>query len=241
MIFSNLPSISLQTFLKAFVVHGLAFTFFLIIGIKLLKRERTKPNLMLIGFYFSLVAGFFCNFVFVLLSTKPFELIVLILYYTTIYFLLLGTFFLTVFSFFLLNTDKEFSKRFQITLFLLYSLILIGMILIPNGVRINPDTDWNPVYSLPYYLYILSVFIGGSIIPQIFFAIKIFRAFEDSILRKRFICFILGTFFMYFVAFGTITYNLIDDDELRLIFGIISLGLTIFGSLLIYYGIGKSI
>lgn len=238
MTFIQLPDITIQTLLKAFVVHGIMFMVFIIVAFTILKRSKKWLNIIISGFFIFMSLGLFCNFIFVLLSQEPFEDIVLILYYFTMFFLLMGPFFLTLFCF---NLARSFTlnKRNQILVIVFYGVLLGGMYLIPGAIKIGPSTNWNPVYSLPYYLYIMTLLSIFSVIPQIYSSIKIYKRMKSTNLKRRFISFMIGAILIYIVAYGTFTYNFLDLYLVRLIFGYVSLICTILGGIFIYYGIAK--
>jgi len=239
MVFFQAPEISAQTFLKVFIVHGILFGSFLFIAYMILKRDRKWINIIASSFYISFATGLLLNFIFVLISFEPYGQIVLTLYYATMFFLMLGTFFLTIFSFILLQSESVFTKKKQLFLILICCIIVFCMVFIPNGVTINDSTDWNPVYSIGYFIYIFIVFTVFSVIPQIYCFIKIHGAFQNESLQKRWKFFIIGTTLLYIFCYGTIIYHTLDIQEIRTIWSLISLGLAVASAFLIFRGIGK--
>ncbi len=239
MIMMQVPSITIQTFLKVFIVHGIIFGSFTIIGFMILKRSRNWLHVIVSGFYLSFATGLFINFIFVLLSFDPNEQIVLMLYYSTMFFLLLGTFFLTIFLLILWKSEDFLKKQWQVLLLIIYSIVTLLMVFIPNGVSINGATNWNPVYNINYFLYLFIIFSAFSVIPQIYYFFKIYNKFEDNTLRKRLKLFMIGTLMIYALCYGTLIYNFLDIQELRLIWGYFSLVLSIAGAICIYFGIVK--
>jgi len=229
----------LYTILKVLICQGLVLAVFIYVSYKILQRDRKLLNILISGFYLCASIGFLINYLFVFLSFDPLAPIVLVLYYLTMILLLLAPFFLTLFTIVLLKTEELFSKKRQIFFFLLYFIFVLGMILIPDGITINQSTNWYPIYNYYYYLYVLLIFSIFSVIPQIYGFIKIYRSFSQESLLNRWKLFVIGTFCYYFVAYATLTYNLLNIDILRLILGFISLGFSIIAAILIYYGIVK--
>ena len=239
MVLEQLASIGFQTFFKAFIVHGILFGTFLFITYRILKRDRKWLNLLISLFYIFTAVGFFLNFLFVILSTEPFAEVVEILYHFTLFFLLLGTFILTVFTFLLLKTEALFSRTSQIISIILYGTLLSVLFFIPNGVTIHSSTNWNPVYNLPYFLYTMFLFSVFSVFPQLYGFIKIYARLTQEQLKKRWTSFGLGLIIVYIFAYGTLIYNFLDVDMIRLIFGYISLICAVSSAILIYFGIAK--
>ncbi len=236
---AQVPLISPQTFIKAFVVHGIILASFLFIAYKVLKRNRNWLHVTLSGFFISSSTGFAFNMIFVLLSADPYSKIVVTLYYFTMFFLLTGSFFLTLFVITLLKTEMVLSKQKQLLILFTYSVLLFTMVFIPNGVKIDSSTNWNPAYSIYYGYFLLAMFTAFSVIPQLVFAYKIYKSFESEYLIKRWKFFVIGIIFFYIISYGTVIYNILDIQAIRTIFSFISLGLTIMGAILIYYGVGK--
>lgn len=239
MVLSQTPTISMQTFLKVFIVHGFLFGAFIFIAYKILKRDRKWLNVIVSLFYIFFAIGLFINFVYVLISFDPYAPIVRALYYCTMFFLLVGVFFLTVFLLILLKLDIKFTKQKQILLVLIYSIVALCMVLIPNGVSISSKTNWNPVYSLEYYLYVFIIYTISSTIPQMYCFTRIYKAIQQDFLKKRWKLFFLGMILFYIFTYGTITYHHLDIQAIRDIWSYISLGLSIFSAIFIYLGVGK--
>ncbi len=221
------------------MVHGIILVSFLLIAFKILKRNKNWLHLTLSGFFIGISIGFVFNMIFVLLSTDPFADIVLTLYYFTMYFLLTGTFFLTIFLINLLKIENILSKQKQIVILLIHSILLFTMVLIPNGVEINSTTNWNPVYSLYYGTFVLVMFTVFSVTPQLLFSHKIYKSFQNEFLLKRWKFFVIGIIFVYIMCYGTVIYNILDIQAIRTVFSLLSVGLVVIRAILIYYGVGK--
>lgn len=231
--------ISMQTFLKVFIVHGILMGTFIFFALMVLKRDRKWPNISISCFYLFFAIGFIINWIYVLLSYGDNSPIVTALYYTTMFFLILATFFVTVFVINLLTSEELFSKKKQLLLIIIVSLIIIGMVLIPGGLTIGPSTNWNPVYSLPYYLYVFAVFTGISVVPQLVGFFKVYKSLHEDNIKTRWRFLMLGIILLYIFCYGTILYHYLDIQIIRTIWSFISLGLAIASAILIYYGIIK--
>lgn len=239
MVLAQIPTISAQTFLKVFIVHGLIFGSCLFFTYMILKRDRKPINFIISGFYILVAAGFFVNFTYVLLSFEPNQDLVRNLYHLTMILELQGTFCLTIFSLVLLKTENIFTQSKQLLAFIIALCFNLGLIFVPLGLSIGPETNWNPVYGIGYYLYIFITFSVISVIPQVYCFFKIYARIEQEFLLRRWKSFILGTLLFYIMCYGTITYHLLDIQIIRTIWSYISLGLVISSMILIYYGVIK--
>ncbi|MFX1259490.1 MAG: hypothetical protein ACFFAN_16675, partial [Promethearchaeota archaeon] len=109
-----------------------------------------------------------------------------------------------------------------------------------GGVTINESTDWKPVWSLPFYIYVMVVTGGMATAPNIYYSIKTYKQFEHDILKKRWKYYIIGTCGFYFITYGTFTSNTINIQEIRDAWTIISLSVVLW-VYLVYFGVGRQI
>ena len=224
--------------IQVFVVQGSVGIFFMILAYKILKRDTKRLNLIFSCFYISIAIGLFINIIYVPLTV---EAIVLVLYYITIFFILLGPIFLVVAELIILKSEKIINSTKQLFIILMYAIALSFMILIPDGVTINPSTGWRPVWSVPYFIYTVAVLTAGGIIPSLFFAYKIYKEFEDEKLKKKWGYFLIGLYGLTFLLYGTLVSNTLNDQTFRTIWAIISLFLITVPPYLVYYGVGKEL
>jgi len=237
LLLAQTPVISMQTFLKVFIVHGLLFGFCIFFAYIILRRDRKWLNTVVSLFYIFVAIGFFVNFIYVLISMEPFQETVLLLHKVTLFFLLLGTYFLTLFSLILLKTETIFNRKKQAVLTSI--LILSNSVLFFLPISMGPETNWNPVYSLEYYTYLFIVFTIFSVLPQVYCFFKIYNRIEQDFLLKRWKSFITGTILFYIMCYGTITYHYLDIQIIRTIWSLISLFLSIGAMFFIYYGVSE--
>ncbi len=236
MVLFQFQQLSFQVIFKAFIVHGFLFIFFIYMIYKILKRGTSRLNIIFCSFYISITIGFFFNFIFVLLAD---ESMILVFYYLTVFFLMMGPMFLLVFTLLLWKSGKVFTTSKQLIILLISGIVYLCMILIPEGVRINAQTSWNPVYSVPFYLYLTTIFTMVGCIPQIYVSFKTYKALKEDRLRKKWKQFNIGVFLIYLSAYGTYTYHTLNIEILRLIWSFVVLGLFVISAILIYNGVGK--
>jgi len=110
------------------------------------------------------------------------------------------------------------------------------MILIPNGVTINENTNWKPVFTLPFFIYIFSLLTFIIFIPLLYFSYQIFKEFKDEQLKKKWKYYIVGICFIYTLTIMTFFSNLLNNEGFRQVTALVGLTLIVFGALLMYYG-----
>ena len=152
-----LYQLDLTRIIQVYVVQGVICVFFLFLAYKILKRGRQRLNLILSGSYITVAIGLIINFIYAPITNPQLELIVLILYYMTLFYLFLYPAFLLCFILILLKSEKIITTTKQIIIILVYAVILFCMVFIPNGVVINASTDWKPVWSWLLFIYVIGV------------------------------------------------------------------------------------
>ena len=225
-------------FIQVYIAQGILFAYFIILGFKILKRGTKRLNLSLSSFYFLVALGLLINFIYFLLSD---ELTVLILYYTTLYLLFLGTMFLTSFIVLLFKSDKIFTSKKQLFIIIFYNIALFCMILIPNGVVINQSTNWNPVYNIYFLIYLIVILSVFTFIPGIHYGLKLYNTIQEQYLKARWKAFLIGIIGLYIFAYGTLISNTLNIQEFRIIWSIISVILITIFSYIVYYGVAQKL
>jgi hypothetical protein len=234
----SLYQLDLARILQIYVVQGLVGVFFLFLAYRILKRDIKRLNIIFSCFYIIAAAGVFMNFIYAPLTI---ESTVLILYYITIFCFLFSPIFLLVLELILIKSEKVIDTKKQLIIIGIYGVLLICMIFIPNGVTINANTDWKPVWSVAYFLYTIIILTIGAIVPGLYYSTIIYKNFEDPKLKKKWQYFIIGLCGLYVLVYGTLISNTLNIQAVRLIWTIISLILVIFPPYLMYYGVGKQI
>lgn len=238
MVLFLVQQMDLTRFLQVYIAQGLIGVFFLFFAYKILKHSKRRLNLTLSGCYFTISIGIFINFIYAPLTN---ESIVLILYYATIFFLLINIVFLLMFVIILQKSEKVITLKKQLIITIIYAVLLLCMVLIPEGVTINESTEWKPVYSLVFFLYIIILLFAVGFTPTLIISIQIYKQFQDELIKKRWRFFIIGTCLLYFFAFGTYLSNTLNVQTFRTIWSIISIFLVITSPYLIYYGVVKKL
>lgn len=233
-----LYQLDLARIIQVYIVQGSIGVFFLILAYKILKRDTKRLNVIFSCFYLSVAAGVFVNFIYVPLTI---EAIVLVLYYITIFFFLFAPIFFVVLELILLKSEKVITTAKQLTLIIIYGIVLLCMVFIPNGVTINASTEWRPVWSVPYFIYTAIVITIGAIGPTLYLSSKIYKEFEDEKLKKKWGYFMIGLCGLIVLLYGTLVSNTLNDQTFRTIWAIISLVMITIPPYLVYYGVGKEL
>jgi len=228
--------------LTIYFAQGLLFVFFIFLAYKILKRDRKRLNLIFGGFYLSAVIGTAINFIYGPLDDPN---IVVILNFFTNFGYFYAPIFLVVFDLILLKSEKVINTTKQLLVLIIYGLAMFGMfvlLFIPGyGVDISATTNWSPVWSLPFFIYVILVETIGAVIPIYYLSLQVYKKFEDDVLQKKWKFFIYGFSALAIFMYGIFISNTLNNSTFRVIMGFIGLILAISGGYLMYYGVGRSL
>ncbi len=219
-----------------YISQGAFVAIFVLLAYKVLKRSRNNMNVVLSCFYLSIAMGFFINFIYALLTDL---FLVKVLNAMTNFLVFFGLIFILLFTLLLLKPNA-ISRVKQIIIVLGYGVLLGLMNVIPNGVTIGPETMWKPVWNIPFFAYILTIVTGICIVPTIYCSLVIFRNFQTEDLKKKWKYFIIGVVGVFFVMYGTMVSNTLNNPSFRTIWAFIGLSAILWGYLL-YYGVGRQL
>ncbi|MFX0027840.1 MAG: hypothetical protein ACFE8B_01400 [Candidatus Hermodarchaeota archaeon] len=224
-------------FLQIYVIQGGFALFFLFMAYIVLNRGRKRINMYLSGFYLSSFIGGTINIIYANIFN---EVIVYVLYFLTFYALCFSMTFLLVFVILILKPSHIINKKIQVLIFLIDGAFLLSLLLVPSGIVINESTNWKPDWN---WIFLFILLIGWSsfvIFPTSHYSIKIYRKLGNSQLRKKWKFFLIGIFAYFFLFYGTIFSNTLNNDTFRLIWSFISLP-TLLALYLIYYGVVREL
>lgn len=229
-------------FLTIYIAQGLLFVFFLFLAYKILKRDRKRLNIIFSMFYLFPVFGTLINFIYGPLDNPE---IVVVLNFLTNFGYFFAPIFLVVFDWILLKSEKVVTTTKQLLVLIIYGIAMFGMFILlffPGyGVVINASTNWSPVWSPFFFLYVVLVETVGAIIPIYYLSIQIYKKFEDRVLQKKWKFFIYGFTALVIFMYGIFISNFLNNATFRLIMGIVGLILALGGGYMIYYGVGRSL
>ena len=229
-------------FITIYVVQGIVFVFFIFLAYQILKRDTKRLNLIFAGFYLTISAGLFVNFIYGPITDLA---TVYLLNIITMWLLFFAPIFLTIFSLILLKSEKVITAGKQYLILIVYGVLLALMIVFPRG-----DSTWgimisepqaSPWWSIPFFIYTASVISVMAIIPNLVLSFQILKKFEDEQLKKKWKKYIIGLIFLYIFTYGIMLSNTLNNATFRLGVGLISIILNLIGSYLVYKGVGEKI
>lgn len=224
-------------FIQVYVIQGLFAIFFLFMAYKIIRRGKKRMNLYLSSFYLFSGTGGVINMIYANIFE---EVIVIVLHFTTYYLFCFALVFVLVFVLILVKPTNMFGTKSQLFILAISAILLLGMLIIPNGIIINPSTNWKPNWSWGFLIYSVLICTFIFIIPTIYYSIRIYSKFENQRLKKKWRHFLIGLLAYFFLYYGTSLSNTLNNDDFRLIWSLISLP-TLITLYLIYYGVGRQL
>jgi hypothetical protein len=235
-------TLTLPRIITIYVGQGLLFVFFIFLAYKILKRDRKRLNLIFSGFFLSAVVGALINFIYGPLDNPD---VVVILNFITNFGYFYAPIFLVVFDLILLKSEKVITTAKQLLVLIIFGIAMFGMFIllfIPGfGVEINAGTNWSPVWSPYFFLYVIIVETIGAVIPIYYLSLQIYKKFEDNVLQKKWKFFIYGFTALAIFMYGIFISNTLNNATFRMIMGVIGIILALGGGYLMYYGVGRSL
>ncbi|TFG08875.1 MAG: hypothetical protein EU539_01015 [Promethearchaeota archaeon] len=224
-------------FVQIYIVQGIVGIFFLLMAIKILRRDKEKLHLTLSLFYVSVGAGVMLNIIYASIFD---ESIVPLLHFLTYFFLCFGQIFLLIFVLIINKSENVITPKVQLFLVLSFSILFWGLWFIPEGIVINETTNWKPVWTWEFLIYTYVLCTSYTFIPTLIYSFRIYSSLETKILKKKWLYFISGLLAYYFAYYGTSFSNALNDPNFRFLWSIISLFAIPFVFLL-YHGVGREL
>ncbi|MFW9785054.1 MAG: hypothetical protein ACFFFB_22425, partial [Candidatus Heimdallarchaeota archaeon] len=165
---------------------------------------------------------------------------VFILHFLTYFLLCASMGFLLIFLLILIKPPNQIKFKFQVLILAIYSLLLLGLLFIPEGIIINSSTNWKPNWSWPFFIYSIIICTNVVILPIIYYSSRIYVKFESEYLKNKWKYFLIGIFAYFFLYYGTSFSNTLHNDSFRFTWSLISLP-TLISLYLIYYGVGRQL
>ncbi|MHA1106620.1 MAG: hypothetical protein ACTSPN_13025 [Promethearchaeota archaeon] len=227
-------------FITIYIAQGVIFATFLFFAIKILKRDRKRLNVVFSGFYISPVLGIFVNFIYGPMTDVN---LVLLLNFVTNFGIFYSPIFLVVFDLILLKSEKVITTGKQTLILVAYGIAMFSMIffLFIPGAGVTLNENWSPVWSLPFFIYVVSVVSIGAVIPFLYLSLQIYKKFEDDILKKKWKSFIYGFCCLIVFLYGIFVSNTLNIDIFRTVLGLLGLILALVAGYLMYNGVGRQL
>lgn len=224
-------------FITVYIGQGLIIAFFIYIAFKILRRSKRRLNILLSGYYTFIAIGFLINFIYAPLTIPN---IVKMLNTLTNYFVFFGMIFLMLYNLILAKSEDKITNKIQVMLIVIFGALLSVIFFMPNEVQVDASTGWKPVWSVIFFIYLVIVISAVCVIPTIFLSIGLYKRFRTEEIKKRWRRFIVGVYGGYFLMYGTMISNTLNNPTFRLLWSLISISIVFWGYLM-YYGVGKSI
>ena len=204
----------------------------------MLKRNRSRLSIFLSCFYILTSIGF-------ILVTIRYNFIInpiaYILYIVGVFLINFSVVFLVLFNLNLVKSESQLSNKKFLVILLIYAIIYLSVLLIPNGITLNADTNWFPVWTWWFFIIFSIVFAVIVVFPNIILLVKLYKMFEDDVLKKKFRLFIIGIIILFIGVCGTALYNTWDNVLFRLFWSIAGIIIVITSGTIIYYTWGRNI
>jgi len=229
-------------FITIYIAQGSICAFFIFLAYKILRRDTKRLNLIFSGFYLSSSFGLIMNFIYGPLTDVN---LVLILNFITNFAIFYSLIFLVVFDLILLKSEKVMTNFKQLAILIGYGALMFGMfffLFLPEpGVTMNPSTNWSPVWSVPFFIYVATIETVGALIPILYLNFRIYKRFEDETLKRKWKSFHVGFISLAIFMYGIFISNTLNISIVRTITGLIGLILAILGGYLMYKGVGRQL
>jgi hypothetical protein len=206
-------------------------------AIKILRRGTKRINVYLSCFYLSAGIGGLINIIYANLFQ---EVLVYILHFTTYYIFCFAMVFLLIFVLVLLKPESQFNFKTQMLILVIFGLLLLGLLIFPDGITINQSTDWRPSWSWSFYIYSFVLCSTAVILPTSYYSIRIYMKVDNKYLKKKWKFFQIGMYAYFFLFYGTSLSNTLNTDSFRFIWSLVSLP-TLLATYLLYYGVGRQL
>ncbi|MBY9006166.1 MAG: hypothetical protein KGD63_05365 [Candidatus Lokiarchaeota archaeon] len=219
-----------------FIVQGIIILFFLIIFLKIIKRQRNRYSLLISMVYFLIAIGFSFNIIYVFLTN---ELTIITLDFFMIYIILVGQVFALLFNLNLLKTIQIFTLKKQRIVFIAYLIAIFLALYFPMDTIIT--LEYIPSYSWTKFIVIIIFYTLALLVPIIYTIILVNRTMESNELKRRWKFYLIGYILLGISLYNGFLYVTWDNELYRSIITYILVVVTIVGGYLIYYGVGKSL
>ncbi len=238
-----LLELSTFRFVQIFVVQLGLGLFFLYLGVKIIKRDKKKLNVLIFMFYLFIFISMLLNVIYATMSSMSddYETAVNYLHFWTLFFSFMSFPFLLVFNLILYKSEKVFDLKKQLVVFLVLLAANISAIaLVPDHLTMNTSTDWYPKYDSVYFL--VQIFLlSAAVIPMIYYAVKVMQKFKSPDVKQKFKSYVLGITTQTVAGYGILISNFIFNDTFRNIWTFVSLALVITTCITVYRGLAKQL
>ena len=216
-------------------MQGIFVLYFSLIAFQILRRKRQRLNIVLSGFFISIIIANLLNMIYVVISDNA---TVLVLNFLTNFLLCFGPVFIFMVNMIILESTLIFSVKRQNRYILGYGIIaFLGMLIILIFFEgVNFDMGY-PVWEPLFFWYVVLVSTCFAVFPFFYTALKIYFSFQTKALKKKWFYYIIGSLGVFSIGYMAFINNLLANQTFRLILSVYGISVIIWGYL-IYYGIG---
>lgn len=223
----------------AFVSQTFIIILFSFLVFKMLKRNRKRSSITLAAFYLLLSVGLFMNIIFILLISSNNSVVISISYSLASFFIVFPFIFILIFINVILKMEENFTLKKIAIIIVIYGVLCSSLYIFPGGITFT--SNWIPVYSIPFFIYVNIIFTGYITIPILFYSIRLYNLFKARNLKEKLRILLIGIYLMLGAVYGGIYFNTTSDPIFRTVWGICAFSMEITAGLLVYYGIGKDL
>ncbi len=228
--------IDFERVIGIFIVNGVVILFFLIIFIKLWRRQKNRYSMLFSMVYLFNAIGLGLNIIYAFLTS---EIPIITLDFFMMYLTLMGQIFALLFNLNLLKSITTLTAKKQKLIFIGYAIALFLALYFPMDTTIN--AEFIPRYSWTKFLVMILFYFGAFFIPIVYTIMLVYKTIETKELKTRWLFYLYGYLFLGFALANGFLYATWDNEIYRsfsIYFLLIS---TIIGGYLLYYGVGKSL
>ena len=225
-------------FIPGLIIAGL----FLYLGIKLLRRNQQRPTVTLGMHYIISASGLIFNVMHVVLAAfqPENEVLLFVIYFLTIFPMLLSPVFILTFMISILRLGDVFTIKKQLIITLIYGFIIICIIIFtPNGIIFSEQS--RPIFSWEFLTLMYITLTFFILLPILWYSRRLIKTFQDKILKRKLITFIIGVFGLLISIYGSILYITWQNSLFSSVWSTFTTFISIPSALFIYYGIGREL
>lgn len=204
----------LSRFITIYLIETSITIVLTFVAYRVLKRNpKSKFNQFFTFFVLSIVCSLLLNILYAGITEPSFEVFVSFLNLISYYFIYLSAGFMLLSFFLLAYPEKMMKVKNQVSFITIYGLLAMGIFFIPNGALVPISADGiqsSPIYSLNLLIFSL-VFFTLALCISLAISFKLYKTFQDSLLRKKFKAFIIGIMILYYNPISIAIGNYITD------------------------------
>ncbi|MHA1703178.1 MAG: hypothetical protein ACTSWK_13015, partial [Promethearchaeota archaeon] len=207
----------------------------------ILRRRKSRLNATFSGFYISIALGLLINAAYVVINeffrNEP---LALLLNYISAFLIFYGPILMLATNRILIHSEVIYSLKSELKLLSIYGFALGFMVIFYffDGIEFNESTSWRPVWSLPYFIYIVIVVSVFTTIPSIVTSFKILTVMKDKRMKRRWVWLMIGLIGLYVYEYLAFLTNYLNTDFLRMISSLFAISVILW-VWLIYKGVKK--